>query len=38
LTNNDPDNAPMLAINRRLGFVNLPARVQMKKSLVLDPL
>lgn len=33
LTNNDPGNAPMLAINRRLGFRDRPARIALKKSL-----
>jgi GNAT superfamily N-acetyltransferase len=33
LTNNDPDNGPMLAINRRLGFRDLPARVWFRKAL-----
>jgi ribosomal protein S18 acetylase RimI-like enzyme len=32
-TNNDPDNAPMLAINRRLGFRDRPARVELKRIL-----
>jgi ribosomal protein S18 acetylase RimI-like enzyme len=31
-TNNDPGNAPMLAINHRLGFVDRPAVVEFKKS------
>jgi GNAT superfamily N-acetyltransferase len=33
ITNNDPDNAPMLAINRRLGFRDRPARIEYKKLL-----
>jgi len=33
MTNNDPDNAPMLAINRRLGFRDRPARIEFKKTL-----
>jgi ribosomal protein S18 acetylase RimI-like enzyme len=32
-TNNDPGNAPMLAINRRLGFVDRPARIDFRKML-----
>lgn len=33
ITNNDLDNAPMLAINRRLGFQDRPARIGFKKRL-----
>jgi GNAT superfamily N-acetyltransferase len=33
-TNNDPDNPPMLAINRKLGYVFIPGPRRMRKSLV----
>lgn len=33
-TNNDPDNPPMLAVNRKLGYVFVPGPRRMRKSLV----
>lgn len=33
-TNNDPDNPPMLAVNRKLGYVFIPGPRRMRKSLV----
>lgn len=32
-TNNDPDNPPMLAVNRKLGYVFIPGPRRMRKSL-----
>ncbi|HLO01594.1 MAG TPA: GNAT family N-acetyltransferase [Symbiobacteriaceae bacterium] len=32
-TNNDPDNPPMLAVNRKLGYVFIPGPRRMRKNL-----
>lgn len=32
-TNNDPDNPPMLAVNRKLGYVFIPGPRRMRKAL-----
>jgi GNAT superfamily N-acetyltransferase len=33
-TNNDPDNPPMLAVNRKLGYVFIPGPRRLRKALV----